>query len=141
MGQWGRVFGIGGQEEWRQRHTGEEDRGDWVVGLVQQVNECCPRVQPLLALSIFPSFPDPHAQGSWVVRLRVCQTAAAGRQNPSCFSAVVGEGPSQTLTRSSFQKFLGSPHGCPRGYLPPPRTSMLLVGGQIWTAIRSHKEG
>ena len=37
--------------------------------LVQWENEYCLRAQPLLALSIFPSGPDPHAQGSWVVRL------------------------------------------------------------------------
>ena len=43
--------------------------------------------------------------------------------------------------RSSSQKFRGSSHGCPRGCLPPPRTSVLPVGGQIRTAERSHKEG
>ena len=55
------------------------------MGLVQWVNECCSGAQPLLALSIFPSIPGPHAQGSWVVRLRVCQAAAAGRQSQLLF--------------------------------------------------------
>lgn len=60
---------------------------------------------------------------------------------PVDFLPLLERDPPGLRQRSSSQKFRGSSHGCPHGCLPPPRTSMLPVGGQIRTAERSHKEG